>query len=67
MLNGSPELLKVRDAAQRLGLGKSVMYELIRTRKIRSVLIPGRIRPIVRVPADAIQEFIARHTKAARC
>ena len=47
-------LLNVRDAAQLLGVGKSAVYQLIRARRIRSVQIPGRRRPIYRIPADAI-------------
>ena len=61
-----PELLKVRDAAERLGVGRSAMYVLIRNRKIRSVRIPGGGRPVLRIPSDAILEFIARYTQEAR-
>jgi len=64
--DGPPELLTVRDAAQRLGLGRSAVYQLIRARRIRSVQIPGRRRPTYRIPADAIEEFIERHTRDVR-
>ncbi len=66
MSDGLPELLKVRDAAQLLGLGKSAVYQLIRMRRIRSVQIPGRRRSVYRIPADAIAEFIVRHTRDVR-
>ncbi len=61
-----PNLLKVRDAARLLGLGKSAVYQLIRMRRIRSVQIPGRRRSVYRIPADAIAEFIVRHTRDVR-
>ncbi len=63
---GRSDLLTVRDAAHLLGLGKSAVYQLIRAQRIRSVQIPGRRRPIYRIPADAIVEFIERHTRDVR-
>ncbi len=65
-LVGRSDLLTVRDAARLLGVGKSAVYQLIRARRIRSVQIPGRRRPIYRIPVDAIEEFIERHTRDVR-
>ncbi len=47
-------LLKVEEAAQRLALSRSVVYDLLRRGAIRSVLI-GRSR---RVPVTALQAFV---------
>ncbi|MEU6853546.1 helix-turn-helix domain-containing protein [Actinacidiphila alni] len=48
------ELLTVPDVAARLKLGRSTVYELLRTRRLTSVTI-GRSR---RVPASAVHAFI---------
>ena len=49
-------LLTVEEAAERLGIGRSLAYRLIRERQIESVQI-GRLR---RVPAAAVTEYAAR-------
>jgi excisionase family DNA binding protein len=49
-------LLTAEEAADRLGIGRTFMFKLIRTGEITSVQI-GRLR---RVPASAIQEYAAR-------
>ncbi|MFI1095042.1 helix-turn-helix domain-containing protein [Streptomyces sp. NPDC020917] len=48
------ELLTVPDVMARLRLGRSTVYELLRTRQLSSVTI-GRAR---RVPASAVRAFI---------
>jgi excisionase family DNA binding protein len=48
-------LLTVEEAADRLGIGRSLMYELIRTREIVSVQV-GRLR---RVPTESLTEYVA--------
>ena len=48
-------LLTVEEAADRLGIGRSLMYELLRDRQVTSVRI-GRLR---RVPAESLIEFVA--------
>lgn len=54
---GQPRLLlTVEEAADRLGVGRSTMYGLIRDGEVESVQI-GRLR---RVPADALPRFLAR-------
>ncbi|MFJ2636457.1 helix-turn-helix domain-containing protein [Streptomyces sp. NPDC087422] len=48
------ELLTVPDVMARLKLGRSTVYELLRSRRLTSVTI-GRSR---RVPAAAVRAFI---------
>ncbi|MFF5110420.1 helix-turn-helix domain-containing protein [Streptosporangium sp. NPDC000095] len=48
-------LYRVSDAMRRLGLSRSVLYELMRSGRLRSVK-EGRTRLI---PASAIREYIA--------
>ncbi len=48
------ELLTVREVMARLKLGRSTVYELIRTRRLASVTI-GRAR---RVPVSSVRDFI---------
>jgi excisionase family DNA binding protein len=60
-------LLTAEEAAERLGIGRTFMFKLIRTGEIESVQI-GRLR---RVPASAIQDYATQlanrrtHTHAA--
>lgn len=49
-------LLTVEEAAERLGIGRSMAFRLIRDGEIESVQI-GRLR---RVPAAAVTEYAAR-------
>jgi excisionase family DNA binding protein len=49
-------MLSVADAARCLSVGRSTMYELIRSGEIESVHI-GRLH---RVPADCLHEFVER-------
>ncbi|PGH49134.1 helix-turn-helix domain-containing protein [Streptomyces sp. Ru87] len=53
------ELLTVPEVMARLKLGRSTVYDLIRSRRLASVTI-GRAR---RIPATALQDFI-RHQLA---
>jgi excisionase family DNA binding protein len=52
---GSPITYEVTDAIRMLRLGKTVIYELIRSGRLRSVK-QGRAR---RIPAAAIRDYIA--------
>lgn len=52
-------LLTVEDAAQRLSIGRTTMYALIRDRQIRTVQI-GHLR---RVPHDALTDYAAGLTQ----
>lgn len=54
-------LLSPEEAAQRIGCGRSFMFELIRTKKIESVKV-GRLR---RIPAVAIDNYVAELRKVA--
>ncbi|WP_024875356.1 helix-turn-helix domain-containing protein [Saccharomonospora piscinae] len=49
-------LLTAEEAAERLGIGRTLMYRLIRTGEIESVRI-GRLR---RVPTTAIHDYATR-------
>ena len=49
-----PLVLTVEEAAQRLGIGRTVMYALVSFGAVESVRI-GRLR---RVPADALVTFL---------
>ncbi|MFE7537440.1 helix-turn-helix domain-containing protein [Streptomyces rhizosphaericola] len=49
------ELLTVAEVTKRLRLGRSTVYDLIRTRRLPSVTI-GRCR---RIPAVSLRQFIA--------
>jgi excisionase family DNA binding protein len=49
-------LLSVEEAADLLGISRSTMYDLMRTRSISSVRI-GRCR---RIPLDVLREYVDR-------
>jgi excisionase family DNA binding protein len=49
-------LLSVEQAAERINLGRTKTFELIKSGDIESVTI-GRLR---RVPADAVEAYVAR-------
>lgn len=49
-------LLKVEEAAQRLGIGRTKTYALVRSGELESVQI-GTLR---RIPVDAINAYAAR-------
>lgn len=51
-----PLLLTVAQAAQRLGISRSLLYELLATGDIESITI-GRLR---RIPAEALTTYIQR-------
>lgn len=55
-------LLTVEEAAQRLGIGRTLMFKLVKTGEIASVTI-GRLR---RVPESALREYTARLTTTQR-
>ncbi|MFE7584346.1 helix-turn-helix domain-containing protein [Streptomyces gardneri] len=48
------ELLTVPEVMARLKLGRSTVYDLIRSRRLTSITV-GRAR---RIPADAVRDFI---------
>ncbi|MET8126070.1 helix-turn-helix domain-containing protein [Streptomyces sp. NBC_01707] len=55
------ELLTVGEVMARLKVGRSTVYDLIRTRRLPSVAI-GRCR---RIPARALRDFIAGQMERA--
>lgn len=57
-----PLLLTVPQVMARLQVGRHVVYELIRSRRLASVRI-GRCR---RIPAESLRAFICAHTEGVR-
>ena len=51
-------LLSVEEAAERLDIGRSTFYELIRSRQIRTIHV-GRLR---KVPVESLREFVDRQS-----
>lgn len=49
--------LRITEAAEYLGLGRSKVYELIQSGRLRSIKIDAARR----VPVDAITDFLSRH------
>ncbi|MEV8548742.1 helix-turn-helix domain-containing protein [Streptomyces glaucescens] len=61
MTTVTPELLTVPEVMARLRLGRSTVYDLIRSRRLISITV-GRSR---RIPADALRDFINREIEEA--
>jgi excisionase family DNA binding protein len=61
MTTATPELLTVPEVMARLRLGRSTVYDLIRSRRLISITV-GRSR---RIPADALRDFINREIEEA--
>ncbi|WP_327136053.1 helix-turn-helix domain-containing protein (plasmid) [Streptomyces sp. NBC_01343] len=55
------ELLTVPEAMARLKIGRSALYDLLRTRRIASLTI-GRAR---RIPTHALYDYIQSHLEEA--
>lgn len=55
------ELLTVPEAMARLKIGRSALYDLLRTRRLASLTI-GRAR---RIPAHALADYVQRHLEEA--
>ncbi len=56
-----PLLLKVEDAARRLGLSRTKTYELIARRELAAVRIGGRLR----VPERELNRWVTRLHRTA--
>jgi excisionase family DNA binding protein len=54
MTTATPELLKVPEVMAQLKVGRSKVYDLIRTHRLVSIKIDG----CRRIPADAVRDFI---------
>ncbi|MGW7305081.1 helix-turn-helix domain-containing protein [Streptomyces sp. NPDC054835] len=61
MTAASAELLTVPETMARLKLGRSTVYDLIRSRRLTSITV-GRAR---RIPADAVRDFVLRSVEEA--
>ncbi|MFE5809159.1 helix-turn-helix domain-containing protein [Streptomyces sp. NPDC056491] len=61
MTTATAELLTVPEVMERLKLGRSTVYDLIRSRRLVSITI-GRAR---RIPSDAVREFIQHEIEEA--
>ncbi|THA61500.1 DNA-binding protein [Streptomyces sp. A0958] len=61
MTTATAELLTVPQVMARLKLGRSTVYDLIRSRRLVSITI-GRAR---RIPADAVRDFIVNEIEEA--
>ncbi len=55
-------LLRVEGAAERLGIGRTLMYELVSRGDVESVPV-GRLR---RIPAECLDEYVARLRESVR-
>jgi len=55
-------VLTVEEAAERLGVGRTLLYALVCSGDIESIAI-GRLR---RIPLDALDEFVNRLRAVAR-
>ncbi|MGW3177117.1 helix-turn-helix domain-containing protein [Streptomyces sp. NPDC001153] len=55
------ELLTVSEAMARLEIGRSALYDLLRTHRLASLSI-GRAR---RIPAHALADYVRRHLEEA--
>ncbi|MFG3295657.1 helix-turn-helix domain-containing protein [Streptomyces sp. NPDC048179] len=53
--------LTVAEAARRIGIGRTKLYEYVSSGEIRSVKI-GSLR---RIPAEAVEEFLAHRFRAS--
>ncbi|MCW8376884.1 helix-turn-helix domain-containing protein [Streptomyces justiciae] len=54
MTTTTPELLTVPEVMTRLKVGRSKVYDLIRTHRLASLKIDGSRR----IPADSVRDFI---------
>ncbi|GHG18348.1 helix-turn-helix domain-containing protein [Streptomyces hydrogenans] len=61
MTIATAELLTVPEVMERLKLGRSTVYDLIRSRRLVSITV-GRSR---RVPIDAVRDFIDHQIEEA--
>ncbi|MFI8385830.1 helix-turn-helix domain-containing protein [Streptomyces sp. NPDC085540] len=61
MTTAAPELLTVPEVMVLLKLGRSTVYDLIRSRRLVSITI-GRAR---RIPADSVRRFIDHEIEEA--
>lgn len=53
-MNNLPTLLSVEEVCEYLGLGKTTVYEIIRTRELPSIKIRNRIR----ISSEDLREYL---------
>lgn len=53
-MNNLPTLLSVEEVCEYLGLGKTTVYEMIRTRELPSIKIRNRIR----ISSEDLREYL---------
>lgn len=58
-MNAQPLTLSVQEAAAALGVGKNTAYDLVRSGTLPHV----RIGRTIRVPAEALKEWITSNTQ----
>ncbi|MFF3502176.1 helix-turn-helix domain-containing protein [Streptomyces sp. NPDC003247] len=56
MTTAAPELLTVPEVMTRLKVGRTKVYDLIRTRRLASLKVDG----CRRIPDDAVRDFVRR-------
>jgi excisionase family DNA binding protein len=56
MFNEYPDILNVRQLAEALKIGRNNAYELVRSGKIKSVVIGRQIR----IPKDSVVDFLTK-------
>lgn len=61
MTTATAELLTVPEVMARLKLGRSKVYDLMRTHRLVSIKIDGARR----IPADAVRDFVLRQIEEA--
>ncbi|PAZ13830.1 excisionase [Streptomyces sp. SA15] len=61
MTTATPELLTVSEVMARLKVGRSKVYDLIRTHRLASIKIDGARR----IPTDAVRDFIQNQLEEA--
>ena len=54
MTTATPELLTVKDVMASLKVGRTKVYDLIRTHRLASIKVDG----CRRIPAEAVQDFV---------
>ncbi len=56
LISIEPVLLRVPEAAQMLGIGRSLAYELIAAGELSVI----RVRSVMRVPVSAVHDYVDR-------
>lgn len=57
-------LYRIPDAARELGVGKSTVYELIKSGELEAKVV-GSSRPVLRVTGEALKDYVDRLRSAS--